>query len=49
MLVVSRFAVNSLLEEGNHVLVRLLVEVVHLVPLVQHIGHQIRRWRIGDG
>jgi hypothetical protein len=49
MFVVSWFAVNSLLEEGNHVLVGLLVKVVHLVPLVQHIGHQVRRWRVGDG
>jgi hypothetical protein len=49
MLVVSWLAINSLLEEGNHVFVSLLVEVVHLVPLVQHIGHQIRGRRVGNG
>jgi hypothetical protein len=34
MLVVSRLAINSLLEKGNHILVSLLVEVMHLIPLV---------------
>ena len=48
-LVVSGFAVYAVPEDRNHVFIRLLVKMVHLVSLVEDIRHQIRWWRIDDG
>jgi len=49
MLVVPGLAIHTVLEERNHVLVRLLVKVMHLVALVEHVCHEIRWWRVGHG
>jgi hypothetical protein len=49
MLVVSRLAIDAVLEDGNHVLLSQLVEVVSLVPAVEHVGHHVRRRRIDNG
>jgi hypothetical protein len=44
MVVVSLFSICIMREEGNHVFVGLIVEVMHLVPLVQDVCHDFR-WR----
>jgi hypothetical protein len=48
-LIVSWLAFNAMREHRDHVLVRVLVEVVHLVALVEDVCHQIGRRSIDNG
>jgi len=47
--IVPGFAVYAMSEDRNHIFVGFPVKVMHLVPLVEDVCHQIRRWRIDNG
>lgn len=46
--VVPRLTIDAVGKYGNHVLVGFFVEVVHLVPLVENICHQVWRGCVDD-
>jgi hypothetical protein len=41
MLIVSGFAIDAVVEHGDHVFVRMLVEMMDLIALVENIGEEI--------
>ena len=49
MLIIPWLTLHAVLEDGDHALVSVGIEMVDLVSLVQHVGQQIRRRRIDNG
>jgi acyl-[acyl carrier protein]--UDP-N-acetylglucosamine O-acyltransferase len=47
--VVAGLTVHAMAEDGDHILIGFLVEVVDLIPFVQDIGQQVRRRGVDDG
>lgn len=47
--IVSWLAFNPMGKHRDHVLVGILVEVVHLVALVEDVCHQVWWWSVDDG
>lgn len=47
-IVVPRFTINTVLEDGNHGLVCLFVKVVDFVAFIEQIGDNVGRWAIDN-
>ena len=48
-LIVPWFAVHAVRKHGDHDFIGLLVKVMDFVALIQDIGHNVRRWSVGNG
>ena len=46
--VVAFLTIDIMSEDRDHVLVRVGVEVMDLVPFVDDVGHHIRRWCVDN-
>jgi hypothetical protein len=46
VVIVPLLSVDVMCEDGNHVFVRVGIEVMYLVALVENVGHHVRRRRV---
>jgi hypothetical protein len=48
VIVVPLLSIHTMGEDWHHGLIRVVIEVVYLVALVDYVGHHIGRWGVDD-